>query len=169
MFLNRISFKLSLVVLFVCFYISLYFPFFSNFFINAFKADTFDYFALALKIFKGELPVENMPIDLPFGYPLILSFFIGLGAKYVILLQIFLNLVGSLLLIVESSRLSKEYFISVFIGLMIYNFIPYTFQHNTMILTESFFTGVLRGAPASSQFGISSFSAFGSNTFPESI
>ena len=36
-------------------------------------------------------------------------------------------------------------------------------------LTESLFTGVLRGAPASFQLGMSSLSAFGSNTLPESI
>ena len=36
-------------------------------------------------------------------------------------------------------------------------------------LTESFFTGVLRGAPNSFQSGISSFRAFGSKTLPDKI
>jgi len=102
--------------------------------------DTFDYLAFAERINSGEIPVVDLVIDLPIGYPLLLALFNGLGSEILIVFQFFFYFISCVLLLYESFKFKKSFGLSVFLGLLLFSVLPITIKYNLSLHVESIFT-----------------------------
>ena len=117
-----------------------YCPFFMSGQTFGFSMDTFDYLAFAERVSLGRIPVENLPIDLPIGYPLILALFNNIGVEILILFQVILFFVSSVLLLREAFKSNWRIGMAVFIGMVFFSILPMTIKHTLSLNPEGMFT-----------------------------
>ncbi len=113
--------------------------------VPGFSHDTIQYFNAAFKIIDGEIPMQNLPVDIPIGYPLFISLFISLKLDIITIIyaQIAILFFSSLLIINELVKINK-YSAIVFALMMSYwIFDPILFNYNTCFYPDSLYASAL--------------------------
>jgi hypothetical protein len=109
--------------------------------VPGFSNDAIEYFYAAFRIVEGDLPIINMTVDIPMGYPLFMSGFIYLGLDifYIILLQIACQFFASLFLIYQVGKIHPfaGFMFSFMMGFWIID--PHVMNHNTYFYPDSLF------------------------------
>ncbi len=110
--------------------------------IPGFSNDAIQYFYSAFQIIDGNLPISNMPVDIPLGYSLFLSIFILLKLDIVIIVyvQICIMFAVSLFLLVEVKKINfyAGLIYAILLGVWICD--PNVMNHNTYFYPDSLFS-----------------------------
>jgi hypothetical protein len=109
--------------------------------IPGFSNDAIQYFNAAFKILDGDLPLTDLPVDIPLGYPVFMSIFLKLKLDIIniVYAQILIMFVSSLLLVREVGKIHKfgGLLFSFLMGLWICD--PNIMNHNTYFYPDSIF------------------------------
>lgn len=132
-------------LLIVGFSLFIFLPFFVYTPLVQLSMDSFDYSYLAKLIFDKKVPAENLKIDLPIGYPLVIFLikFLGLNFNHLVVFQLLFYVISFVFLCFQFSKFSKYGGIIIVLSFLFYSLNSYTIRHVFKISTDSLYTSSL--------------------------
>ena len=121
-------------------------PFYTHFFVPEFDPDSFDYFNYSFLINHSAFhEIGKLPIDLPPGYPVFVSFLslFTNSAAGLIYGQLFIYLAACVALLFELSNWGRVSFLLGAIGLLFFSINSYTITYESALITESLYISSL--------------------------
>lgn len=143
-FIKKNDFVIS-TILIVLFSIFIFLPFFIYTPLIQLSMDTFDYSYLAKLIFDGNLPVKDLKIDLPVGYPIIIYIIktIGLSFNNLVFFQLIFYIFSFIFLCFQLSKFTKFGGLITAITFIFFSFNSHTIRHVFRISPDSFYSSFL--------------------------
>ena len=142
--LQKYDFKIgfSLIIIFA---LIVFLPFFIYTPLIQLSMDSFDYSYLAKLIFDGKIPAENLKIDLPVGFPIIIYFLKAsdLGFNILVIIQLIFYVLSFIFLSYQASKFQYLGGIIIAAVFILYSLNSNTIRHVFWIYTESFYTSFL--------------------------
>ena len=133
------------IILIVLFSIFIFLPFFIYTPLVQLSMDTFDYSYLAKLIFDGNIPVKDLKIDLPVGYPIIIYIIktIGLSFNNLVFFQLIFYIFSFTFLCFQLSKFTKFGGLITAITFIFFSFNSHTIRHIFRISPDSFYSSFL--------------------------
>ena len=143
-FIKKNDFVIS-IILIILFSIFIFLPFFIYTPLVQLSLDTFDYSYLAKLIFDGNIPVKDLKIDLPVGYPIIIYIIkrIGLSFNNLVFFQLIFYIFSFTVLCFQLSKFTKFGGLITAITFIFFSFNSHTIRHIFRISPDSFYTSFL--------------------------
>ncbi len=139
---NELIVSIIFIIIFAAF---IFLPFFLYTPLVQLSMDSFDYSYLAKLIFDKKIPAENLKIDLPIGYPLVIFLikFLGLNFNHLVVFQLLFYVISFVFLCFQFSKFSKYGGIIIVLSFLFYSLNSYTIRHVFKISTDSLYTSSL--------------------------
>jgi hypothetical protein len=143
-FIKKNDFVIS-TILIVLFSIFIFLPFFIYTPLIQLSMDTFDYSYLAKLIFDGNLPVKDLKIDLPIGYPIIIYIVkaAGLNFNNLVFFQLIFYVLSFIFLCFQLSKFTKFGGLITGITFIFFSFNSHTIRHVFRISPDSFYSSFI--------------------------
>jgi len=143
-FIKKNDFVIS-TILIVLFSIFIFLPFFIYTPLIQLSMDTFDYSYLAKLIFDGNLPVKDLKIDLPVGYPIIIYIVkaAGLNFNNLVFFQLIFYVLSFIFLCFQLSKFTKFGGLITGITFIFFSFNSHTIRHIFRISPDSFYSSFI--------------------------